>query len=607
MVAKPITVQSKADFCIFEEFESFVMKTLLSVLFFLIPISLICQLPMNWHVGTGGNPARNCLSTAYGPESANLLWDGSLYALRGYQTCIDGDVVLASRRFNYNNQLYGAHLVAHDLHSGDTLWTGQLPVLDPENESFSQVKGANNGQVYCTRADGIWKPSPLYALDIYSGDMLWQSDALMTTSFSEDVSFAPNGDVIIGNFHEIIRVDHLNGEILWSSNRSTPSSDGANVAVYSNRAYAWEASPSGPKISVFDLETGAYLYSSDAVSAGLIQQTGLMVGPDGTIYAPRTQNNPATDFFVSYTDTGSEFIKNWEVPYGYAIWASSAVGPDGTVYTYNTSGEVIGLNPADGSVLFSSEQIISSYPAGPKIAIGQDGILYVTNGEYGEEKLYSFDPDLTTRWSESIPANVIEGPSLAYDGTLVVCAGGTQMRVYEGNPVPQVFANFMADTLLGEPGLAVNFSDLSQALFTTISSWEWDLDNNGTIDATDQNPYYVYPDEGSYSVRLVVSDGNISDTLILEDYIHIQVTVGLATTRPELKVYPNPFRRELNIACQDIIDRILVYNMQGQLLLTPIETTRSQRIDLGVLPDGPYLLRIFCRGKAIDYRLIKKN
>ena len=40
----------------------------------------------------------------------------------------DGDIVVASRRFNYNNALHGAKIVAHDLHTGDTLWTAELPV-----------------------------------------------------------------------------------------------------------------------------------------------------------------------------------------------------------------------------------------------------------------------------------------------------------------------------------------------------------------------------------------------------------------------------------------------------------------------------------------------
>lgn len=582
-----------------------------NVLYFFLcfgsPLLIFSQGPMNWHVGTGGNPARNCLSTAYGPESANLLWGGSLYALRGYQTCIDGDVILASRRFNYNNQLYGAQLVAHDLHTGDTLWTGQLPVLDPVNESFSQVKGAANGQVYCTRADGIGKPAPLFALDILSGEIAWQSDALMTTSFSEDVSFAPNGDVIIGNFQEIIRVDHMTGGILWSTSRSTPSSDGANVAVYNKRGYAWEASPSGPKISVFDLESGEYLYSSDAVSAGLIQQTGLMVGPDGTVYAPRTQNNPVTDFFVSYTDTGSELVKNWEVPYGYAIWASSAVGPDGTVYTYNTSGEVVALDPADGTTLYTSEQIIGSYPAGPKMAIGQDGILYVTNGEYGLETLFSFDPDLSTRWSESFPTNVIEGPSLAYDGTLVVCAGGTEMRAYEGNPVPQLFTNFLADTLQGAPGLDVSFTDLSQALFTTITTWEWDFENDGIIDATAQDPVFTYDEPGLYAVRLIVSDGSISDTLILEDYILIQESVYITQYPFTFDVAPNPCFRTVSIQSEQTIDRIIIYNLQGHAVLESRAPTKSHKLDLLAMPDGLYLLNIYTSGRIYQHKLVKKG
>ncbi|MCF8368929.1 MAG: PQQ-binding-like beta-propeller repeat protein [Bacteroidales bacterium] len=584
------------------------MKPNLILFLFLIFLQeSFSQLPMQWNVGVGGNSPRNCLSTAYGPQQANILWEGSLYALRGYQTFIDGSIIAASRRFNYNDLLHGAVIVTHDLHTGDTLWTAELPVQNPANESFSQVKGLKNGHVYATRADGIQKPSPLYALDMYTGEVVWQSPAMMTTSYSEDLSFAENGDIIIGNYFDITRVNKNNGEVMWSADKTTPSSDGAHVAVYNNRIYAWEASPYGPKISVFKLDDGSYLYSTEAVSAGLVQQTGLMVGPDGTIYAPRTQNNPTTDYFVSYTDTGSEFIENWRLPYGYAIWSSSAVGPDGSVYSYSTDGEVMRLDPANGDILNTSEQIISAYPAGPKMAIGADGILYVTNGEWGEEKLYSFNPDLSTRWMEDFTYTSIEGPSLAYDGTLVVCAGGTEMKVYAGNPVPQLFAEFKADTTTGSQPCLVNFTDLSQGFYTNINTWEWDFENDGIIDSYEQNPTFAFDQTGYFSVKLVISDGIISDTLIKEDYIFVGLGTGILERELDIHLYPNPFVGKIYISCNMQIDEVCIYDISGKEHISQKFTSRNIFLDnLGQLKSGSYLLEVKSAGRVHNHKLMKK-
>lgn len=84
-----------------------------------------------------------------------------------------------------------------------------------------------------------------------------------------------------------------------------------------------------------------------------------------------------------------------------------------------------------------------------------------------------------------------------------------------------VKAGFTADKNSGQPGLTVNFSDASTALGTTLISWKWDFNNDGIIDATTQNATYTYSSVGVYTVKLIVSDGKISDTLIRTNFITI--------------------------------------------------------------------------------------
>jgi len=62
-------------------------------------------------------------------------------------------------------------------------------------------------------------------------------------------------------------------------------------------------------------------------------------------------------------------------------------------------------------------------------------------------------------------------------------------------------------------------------------SWEWDFDNDGTIDATTQNPGWQYTNFGIYTVTLTVSDGTNFDSETKIDYITVtdpnQVTDSL--------------------------------------------------------------------------------
>jgi len=87
---------------------------------------------------------------------------------------------------------------------------------------------------------------------------------------------------------------------------------------------------------------------------------------------------------------------------------------------------------------------------------------------------------------------------------------------------PSVTANFIVDVTLGDPPLTVNFTDLSNATDSTnLTSWEWDFDNDGSFESTDQNPSHIYTDTGTYSVTLVVSDSINTDTLTMPDLIQV--------------------------------------------------------------------------------------
>ncbi|RKY13433.1 MAG: hypothetical protein DRP63_09570, partial [Planctomycetota bacterium] len=83
------------------------------------------------------------------------------------------------------------------------------------------------------------------------------------------------------------------------------------------------------------------------------------------------------------------------------------------------------------------------------------------------------------------------------------------------NPAPPV-ADFEANPTYGTAPLTVDFADKSAG---NPTSWEWDFDNDGTVDSNDQNPTYTYNAPGWYTVRLTVSDGANSDTCVKERFI----------------------------------------------------------------------------------------
>jgi PKD repeat protein len=93
-----------------------------------------------------------------------------------------------------------------------------------------------------------------------------------------------------------------------------------------------------------------------------------------------------------------------------------------------------------------------------------------------------------------------------------------------GYSPPQGFilSNFIADKTIGGPPLAVQFTDISisDPVYPVIS-WQWDFENDDTIDSDDQNPARIFDEAGTFDVKLITSNGLNSDTLIVEACVTI--------------------------------------------------------------------------------------
>jgi outer membrane protein assembly factor BamB len=388
----------------------------------------------DWNSGTGGNPARNSFTTERGPDEPDILWTGSLPAIVAQQAVIEGDLVVMARitSFDLPN---GTTIVAHDLHTGAERWTQQLPYDFPGSSWRSRVSAIRNGLVYATRA-GNTNLDPMYALDVADGSIVWQSQHPIDEATTESASFAPDGDLIVGNFTTVRRIEWTDGTTVWTAPRACPTTNGCEACVFGARVYLWNATADGPKVTALDLATGHELYSGPPIGGGFIRQVGLMVGPDGTVYAPRTQNNPITDFFVAFEDTGRALVEKWSIPMGYTPFASFGVGPDGSVYTYSPDQTILRLDPATGRPMNESDPVpgLSS----PRMAIDNLGRIFLTNGGFPDGALFSFNADLTLRWMEPITNVNLGGPAVGSNGVLVVCGVGTDVRAYQtaGGPLP---------------------------------------------------------------------------------------------------------------------------------------------------------------------------
>jgi len=168
-----------------------------------------------------------------------------------------------------------------------------------------------------------------------------------------------------------------------------------------------------------------------------------------------------------------------------------------------------------------------------------------------------------------------------------------------------VYANFIAEDTLVEPGDTVQFTDLSNYAET----WEWDFENDGTVDSYEQNPSYSYQDTGYYTVKLKITGDYNEDIGIRYDYIHVIQLVGFSEQLydPQIECYPNPFNNKITIEIRPNFKMIEIYDLNGKshFSKTCIKENKTEIIDLKNLKKGIYFLKLKTEEQNITKKIIK--
>jgi hypothetical protein len=380
----------------------------------------------------GGNAGRNGNSDERGPDAASIIWGAASTSVIAWQPVIEGDRVFVVRQTGFPPEPASdrSPIVCLDLDSGSELWRVNLPFFTGDWTTW--IAGVSGGRVYASRSgNGASVAAKMYCLDAATGSTLWVSDDTTTAGFYDGVVFAPNGDPIVADFRQITRLDHLTGATVWRVSRLCSVSGNCGAALGVGRVFVADAVPGGHRIRAFDLSSGAWLYDS-SLMPGFTIQNSPMVGPDGSVYLSRTQNNVAVDFFYAFTDTGAALTQRWAKEAQWTTSTEYAAGPDGSVYFLAPGLILTRLDATTGAVIDQASSPIASDGTGaaPRMAIDRDGRIYMTNGAFANGRVYAYDADCTLLWDDPITNVNIGGPAMGRDGTLVIAGVGSVMRAY---------------------------------------------------------------------------------------------------------------------------------------------------------------------------------
>lgn len=156
-------------------------------------------------------------------------------------------------------------------------------------------------------------------------------------------------------------------------------------------------------------------------------------------------------------------------------------------------------------------------------------------------------------------------------------------------------------------GLQVTFTNLSQNANTFI--WDFGDNSSGSVSSS---PFHVYPDNGTYIVRLIAVGDCGSDTLILP--VTVNKAVGLDDhLSVNFRIYPNPVVDDLVIESSGLGDyriALTIEDIQGRAAGVAAQWkavgTHVQHLDVHSLVPGVYVLKLRVGEKEQTLKIVKQ-
>ena len=492
----------------------------------------------------------------------------------------------------------------------DMLWENEAGSVYAQND-LATVEDINNDSYRDVIVGLAWGVRAVKALSGKTGEIIWIYDTHV---------FGDGGWV-----YQVWTGYDYNGDGITDVLAST-GNDGNNAGpkrVFcldgTNGNVIWDTYTDGPNFSVIGVED----FTGDAIP-DVIAGASNNYETEGKVYGINGDNGTIT---FTHTTTGS------------AVWAleqTDDINGDGIkdIIAGDSGGHYFLLNPASGNSVYNGtigtstilrfERLDDVNGDGyADIAVAHSGSnAIVLNGFNGQniwltslvDKCWNIDriEDISGDGINDIIAgtlfsnnycyfidgtngNVLNSlnfgeavdaicaiPDITGDGSMEMVAGGRLGKLYcysGGLNSSLLNADFVADTTFGHVPFDVQFTDLTVG---NAISWEWDFDNDGTVDSYVQNPVYTYTVVGSYTVSLVVSNGEVSDTAIKTDYIIADSTVNISKYNNEysLIISPNPFGDEtlINYTLGNTsLVSVIIYNLEGERITMLISAQNQQK------------------------------
>ncbi|MDK2974386.1 MAG: hypothetical protein PWP08_757, partial [Methanofollis sp.] len=388
----------------------------------------------------------------------------------------------------------------------------------------SSTPAWGDGRLFVATAAG-----DLYSFDADNGTPLWKQH-VTDSNFECPLTYADHrlyiGDGLKGGVATKYYYCYAdNGTLLWKhANENSAGFCWSGAAAVGNHIVytTYEGvltSLDRATGEVADAKSLVTDFSFARADAGCFRAS--VVHRDGWLYVTSESGQSTGYCFKVKLNTDGTFAdEGWSSAIGFSTSTPAVV--DGRVYVghgeHGNPGALICLNDTDGSERWRLDTD-AGVKSSPAVSVVDGSTLIYFTSARSDGALSCVDGTGTLLWTFNPPgdtAYVLQGAAVSEDCVYFGTDAG-YLYCIEGmeNPAaPEAY--FTATPRTGSAPLNVSFTDCSTGY--GITDWHWDFGDGSASD--DPSPYHVF-DEGTWTVKLTVTNAGGTDTSTRAGYVRV--------------------------------------------------------------------------------------
>lgn len=431
-----------------------------------------------------------------------------------------------------------------------------------------------------TPAGGSWNGNPFVSVSglfypIFAGAGL--HPVIYTYNNGGCVGSASASIVVLNSPNPVINPTG----IICSSGGSIGLSSNISGGTWSGGPYVSASGTFNPALASVGNNSVTYTVVSGVCTAQSTAQIAVSGGPNVNILTPAPFcENDSPDFVLANIPGGVFTGGGYVSGTGLFNPANAVIGNNIVMYTLvgnngcvgaDTVNVVVNTNP-DATITYPG-LVCEDAPAFNLTAATAGGVW--SGGAYVNSGI--FDPGVAGVGSHTVTYIVTTG-SCSSSETISVTIEPNPFAIFNHQP----------------NGLITYFTDLS----LNVDSWLWNF-GDGSPEVTDQNPTHLFPDNGTYQVRLIAYNDCGSDTLIRGVIVNKAVGINENSINSAFNIFPNPTDQFLQLTATNLeVGSWLmsIIDISGkEVILEELYTTSGQvnkTIDVQTLKPGIYFINL---------------